>query len=135
MGDFYKSSYSVPQEWLDAFNKLNLMSKPKAINKAKWLDIHYNAITLFENDVNILKSIIQSNWTLNDIFGCHYLSPMTRFDCMGLLLLKSRQETIVNASEDRIQLRTRNGIIKHFYKSITNNEQSLIYKLETLYKQ
>jgi len=130
MDDSYNSSYSVPQEWLDAFNKLNSMGKPKAINKAKWLDIHYNAITLFENDVNILKSIIESNWTLNDIFGCHYLAPMTRFDCMGLLLLKSRQETIAKVSKDGVQLQTKNGIIKHFYKDIANNEKSLIYKLD-----
>ena len=53
---------------------------------------------------------------------------MTRFDCMGLLLLKSRQETIAKVSEDRIELRTRNGIIKHFYKFIANNEQILLYK-------
>lgn len=130
MGDFYKSSYSVPQEWLDAFNELNSMGKPKAINRAKWLDIHYNAITLFENDINILKSIIENDWTLNDIFGCHYLVPMTRFDCMGLLLLKSRQEIIAKVNKDRIQLKTKNGIIKHFYKDIANNEKSLIYKLD-----
>lgn len=130
MGNYYHSSYSVSQEWLEAFNKLNSVSKPKIISKPKWLDIHYNAITLFENDVDILQAIIKSNWTLNDIFGCHYLAPMTRFDCMGLLLLKSRQETIVKVSEDIIQLKTRNGIIKHFYKFISIKEKSLIYKLE-----
>ena len=104
MNDSYNSSYSVPKEWLEAFNKLNAMGKPKAINKAKWLDIHYNAITLFENDVDVLKAIVDNNWTLNDIFGCHYLAPMTRFDCMGLLLLKSRQETITKVRKDSIQL-------------------------------
>ena len=130
MDNSYNSSFSIPQEWLEAFNKLNAMGKPKIINKAKWLDIHYNAITLFENDVNILKSIIENDWTLNDIFGCHYLAPMTRFDCMGLLLLKKQQEKIVEVSEDRIQLKTKNGIIKSFYKPFTYNEQSLIYKLE-----
>lgn len=130
MGNSYNSSYSAPQEWLEAYNKLNSVSKPKIISKPKWLDIHYNAITLFENDVDILQAVIKSNWTLNDIFGCHYLAPITRFDCMGLLLLKSRQEKIVKVSEDRIQLKTKNGIIKHFYKSISIKEQSLIYKLE-----
>lgn len=50
MSKFDKSSYSAPQEWLEAFSKLTAMGKPKAINKAKWLDIHYNAITLFENN-------------------------------------------------------------------------------------
>ena len=130
MDNSYNSSYSVLKEWLEAFNKLNAMGKPKAITKAKWLDIHYNAITLFENDVDVLKAIVDNNWTLNDIFGCHYLTPMTRFDCMGLLFLKKQQEKIVEVSENRIQLKTKNGVIKHFYRVIANNEQGLIYKLE-----
>lgn len=129
MSNSHSSSHSLPQEWLEAFNKLSSVSKPKTISKPKWLDIHYNAITLFENNIDILQYIIKNTWTINDVFGCHYLTPITRFDCMGLLLLKSRQEKIVKVSEDRIQLKTKNGIIKHFYKTVSNNEQSLIYKL------
>ena len=127
MSNFYNSSYSIPQEWLEAFNKLSSVSKPKTISKPKWLDIHYNAITLFENEIDILQAIINNNWTIKDIFGCHCLAPMTRYDCMGLLLLKNPQEKIIKVSEDRIQLKTKNGIIKHFYKAVSNHEQNLIY--------
>jgi hypothetical protein len=77
---------------------------------------------LFKVDANILEKIINNNWNIIDIFGCHYLTPMTRFDCMGLLLLKSQQDKIVEVSKDRIQLKTKNGIIKSFYKAIANNE-------------
>ena len=124
------SSCSVFTQWLEAFYKLNNASKPKAINKAKWLDIHYNAITLFKNNTDILKSIIDNNWSIIDIFGCHYLAPTTRFDCMGLLFLKRPQDKIVEASIDRITLKTQNGIVKCFYKSVANKEQCLIYELE-----
>ena len=130
MSKFDESSYSILQEWLDAFNKLNLVNKPRVITKAKWLDIQYEAFLLFKVDVNILEKIINNNWNIIDIFGCHYLTPMTRFDCMGLLLLKRQQDKIVEVSKDRIQLKTKNGIIKSFYKPFTDNEQSLIYKLE-----
>ena len=130
MSKFDKSSYSIPQEWLDAFNKLNSVNKPRVITKAKWLDIQYEAFLLFKVDTNILEKVIKNNWNTIDIFGCHYLAPMTRFDCMGLLLLKKQQDKIVEVNKDRIQLKTKNGIIKSFYKPFTDNEQSLIYKLE-----
>ena len=129
MGNFYNSSYSAPQEWREAFVALVEISKPKVISRAKWLDIHYNAITLFKKDNNMLKAIIENNWTLNDIFGCHYLAPMTRFDCMGLFLLKKQQERILNVDEDRIQLKTKNNIIKSFYRSFYTDEQVLLYDL------
>lgn len=129
MSKFNESSYSISQEWLEAFNKLNSVNKPTAISKNIWLDIQYEAFLLYKVDANILEKIINNNWNIIDIFGCHYLTPMTRFDCMGLLLLKRQQDKIVEVSEDRIQLKTKNGIIKSFYKAIANNVQGLIYKL------
>ena len=129
MFKFDESSYSIPQEWLDAFNKLNSVSKPRVITKAKWLDIQYEAFLLFKVNTNILEKIIENNWNVIDIFGCHYLAPITRFDCMGLLLLKNQQEKIENVSYDGIQLKTKNGIIKSFYKPFFTNEQVLLYNL------
>lgn len=129
MSDIQNSSYSMPQEWLEAFSKLNSVNKPRIITKAKWLDIQYEAFLLHKVDVEILQDIINNNWTISDIFGCHYLTPMTRFDCMGLLLLKNQQEKIVGVSEDRIQLKIRNGTVRSYYKPLINNEKSLIYEL------
>lgn len=91
MSKFDESSYSIPQECLEAFNKLNSANKPRVITKAKWLDIQYEAFLLFKVDANILEKVIKNNWNIIDIFGCHYLAPMTRFDCMVLLLFKSRR--------------------------------------------
>lgn len=85
MSKFNEPSYSIPQEWLDAFNKLNSVSKPKTITKAKWLDIQYEFFLLFKLDAYILEKIINNNWNIIDIFGCYYLASMTRFDCVGLL--------------------------------------------------
>ena len=58
MSKFDESSYSIPQEWLEAFNKLNSANKPRVITKAKWLDIQYEAFLLFKVDTNILEKVI-----------------------------------------------------------------------------
>ena len=123
------SRHSIPQEWLDAFNKLRSADRPYFITKAKWLDIHYNTIILFKNETHILQTIILNGWTVNDIFGCHYLAPIIRFDCAGLLLLKNRQEEIVDVSRTRIRLTTKNGVRQSYYKVPANREQVLLYEL------
>lgn len=125
----YDSSCSIPQEWLDTFDKLRSANRPRFITQAKWLDIHYNAIVLFKNETHILQTIILNGWTVNDIFGCHYLAPMIRFDCAGLLLLKNRQEEIVDVSRTRIRLTTKNVVSQSYYKVPANREQVLLYEL------
>lgn len=124
-----KSSCFKEQKWLDAFYSLRAANKPKSLSKAEWLDVQYEAFILFNMDKLILEKIRSFDWDILDIFGGHYLTPTTRVDCMGFLLLKNQQEKIVDVDNIRIQLKTKNGVTKSLYKSLKNPERVLLYKM------
>jgi len=124
------STQKIPQEWVEAYSKLRELERPKKLSLNIWLRIQYNAIALYGNDKNILKTIIANDWSLLDIFGCHYSAPTRRFDCRGLLIAKNQQDRVVGITEKVIKLKKPNGIIQGIYKPIiTLPERVLLYKL------
>lgn len=120
----------IPQEWIEAYLKLRELDRPKKLAPETWLRIQYNAMVLYKNDIDILKAMIVSNWSLLDIFGCHYSAPTKRFDCKGLLIAKHQKDRIVEVTEESIKLKKRNGIIQGLYKPLGNlPERVLLYEL------
>ena len=86
------SVLSIPIEWAEAFCLLRDANRLKRIEKNRWLSVHYCLMELYEDQLELLKAIIASDWSLLDIFGCHCSASTRRFDCRGLLLAKRHKE-------------------------------------------
>ena len=124
------SALNIPIEWAEAFYLLRDANRPKHIEKNRWLGVHYCLMELYEDQPEILKAIIASDWSLYDIFGCHYSAPTRRFDCRGLFLAKRHKDQIVEVTNDTIKLKKTNGVIQGVYKPlITLPERVLLYEL------
>ena len=124
------SALNIPIEWAEAFYLLRDVNRPKRIERNRWLSVHYCLMELYEDQPEILKAIITSNWNLLDIFGCHYSAPTRRFDCRGLLLAKRHQDKIAEVTNESIKIKKPNGTIQGIYKPlIALPERVLLYEL------
>ena len=124
------SSLKIPFGWAEAFCKLRQCNRPDNIPMTDWLRIQYNAIALYKNQPKMLRTIIICGWSLLDIYGCFSLAPTRRFEYMGLLLIKSKQEQIVSVSEDCIKLQKKGGSVMGFYKPlVSSSSRALLYEL------
>jgi hypothetical protein len=124
------STQEIPQEWVEAYSKLRELERPRKLASTIWLRIQYNVIALYGSDEATLKAIISSDWSLLDIFGCHYSAPTRRFDYRGLLLAKRHKDKIIDVTDDTIKLKKPNGVIQGIYKPlIALPERVLLYEL------
>ena len=112
------SDMSIPFEWAEAVVKLRSIRKPQLIPQSSWLEIKAASTQLYTDDFALLKLIINNDWSLEDIYGCHPAAPMTRFDMMGLLLLLHQGDEVVGVNKQRIKILRRTGSINVFRKSL-----------------
>jgi hypothetical protein len=99
----------LPFEWAEAIAKLQAIDKPKNITHSSWLDIQSGCTQLYRNDFRLLKLIINHNWLVSDIYGCHPVVPLARFDCMGLVLLLHQGDEVVGVNKQRIKILKSSG--------------------------
>lgn len=124
------SDMQLPFEWAKAITRLQAMEKPKNITHSSWQDIQEGCNQLYRNDFGLLKLIINHEWQLEDVFGCHPAAPMTRFDMMGLLLLLHQGDKVVGVNKQRIKILRKTGSINVFRKSLAPaNGRVLLYEL------
>lgn len=119
----------LPRIWAEAFVKLLLRSKPDNISKKRWQTIINQISLLLDVNSSHLKNVIKYGWGIDDIFGCHRITPEQRYDGMGLLMLLQDRE-IVEVKKDVIVLKQEDSL-QTYRKSLNchKSEQSSLMEL------
>lgn len=123
------SDINLPTEWAEAVVKLHSINRPRNIPQGSWLEIQEACAKFYCDDFGLLKLIINHEWSLSDIFGCHSVAPMTRFDMMGLLLLLHTGDEIVGVNKQQIKILRKTGSMNVFSKSLSSAEGVLLHEL------
>ncbi len=110
--------------------KLQAKDKPKNITQSSWLDIQEACTQLYRDNFGLLKLIVNHEWQLGDIFGCHPAAPINTFDCMGLLLLLHEGDEVVGVNKQRIKILKSSGSLVVFSRSLSPaREKVLLHEL------
>lgn len=120
---------NLPKLWAEAFVKVQIRPKPDKIMQLAWDNILHQVNLLLDVRRHHLHNILTHDWSLQDIFGCHKTSPMTRHDSKGLLVLLHPKE-IVEVTSSFIKLAYKDQVTNSFYRN------KPVYPLEitTLYE-
>ncbi len=77
---------NLPRLWAEGLATLLIMRPPEDIPLKKWRAIQEGTLRFAD------RWAVQAHalgWSVQEIFGCHRSAPITRVDCMGLLLAMS----------------------------------------------
>lgn len=121
----------IAYEWAIAVVKLRNKTKPGNISIEGWNNIQQALSILCNDKCDALKTIIDWNWQLNDIFGCHSYVPERRYDLMGLLMLLNEGDKIVEVTSTTIKLQNERGKLQSYNRPFYNHhiERALIHEL------
>jgi len=124
------SDMNLPHSWAEAVVKIQVMNKPVSISQNSWLDIQETCNQLYRDNFGLLKLIINHEWQLSDIFGCHPTIPLVGFDIMGLILLLHQGDEVVGVNKQRIKILKKSGSEVVLSKSLSpTGERVLLHEL------
>jgi hypothetical protein len=124
------SDMNLPISWAESVAKLRAIERPKIIPQNSWQDIKAACDLLYKDDFALLKLIISNDWLLEDIYGCNKFAPLTRVDCMGLLLLLHQGDEVVGVNRERIKILRRSGKVNYLHKRLDQQiKVSLLHEL------
>ncbi len=123
--------FDIPRIWAEAIAKMYIRTKPKSINQKKWNVIIKCLDMLCDNSNLYIKSIIDFDWRISDIFGCHKAAPEVRHDFMGLLILLNEGDKIIQINRNTIKIQTTRGTIQSYYRPCYNYliDQSYLFEI------
>jgi len=99
---------SLPAPFELALTTLLTRDQPVCLPPKKWDFVVAQARCWAQKNSEQLREIIESHWTLEDIFGCHQTSPGNRYECMGIVLLLNGRE-IERISQEYLVFKTASG--------------------------
>ncbi|MEO5364157.1 MAG: hypothetical protein H7838_11120 [Magnetococcus sp. DMHC-8] len=73
----------LPLEWAEGLARICTMQRPPEFPPQKWRAI-IDAAGVFAD--RWARQASELGWSVHEVFGCHHAAPITRADCMGLLL-------------------------------------------------
>ena len=105
---------NIPSLWSNAIAILTERTKPKGISEPRWRDITKRLDSLIHEERKHFLKMIEYEWPLVDVFGCHKFAPDVRIDAMGLLMLLP-QRNFSDIEPTKALLKDRNGTTASYY--------------------
>lgn len=113
----------IPRKWAEAFARIDLMRKPHSISAEDWQRVVDGTGKLLDGHISVL---VQHGWSIADIFGCHPVAPVRRYDVKGLLLLMRENEVIAIINNQSIGLQNPQTGNTLFYRRPLNSSPDRI---------
>jgi hypothetical protein len=94
--------------WTEVITKISNSIKPHMFNDKKWEILKSNIKTL----ISFTDELIEHNYSLVEVLGCHPVFPETRLDYKGFALLISPTRKIKEVLADKVVFRIANEVIQ-----------------------
>ena len=105
----------------------NLQPPPAAMPSARWEQFVSDAIGACRD--GWVDRATALGWSLFDLFGCHPIVPLSRFDLMGFVLLLDRNR-IIAVSEHTAAVETKLGARQSFRRSENMSDAVFVWDLD-----
>jgi hypothetical protein len=105
----HEKKHDFPSFWSNAIEITLNRNKPQNISESRWRAITKRLDVLIHEEKRHLLKMIEYDWSLEEVFGCHKFAPDVRIDGMGLLMLLKDSSTIAEITPDLAILRHKDG--------------------------
>jgi hypothetical protein len=109
----------ILSSFANAIDTIRRRNRPRQIRQARWTTIVQRLDVLVHDERRHLLKMIEYDWPLAELFGCHKFAPDVRIDGMGLMMLLAHS-TIAEIHPDKALLRSKRGSITAYYLALIN---------------